>query len=266
MKELAEKKIITVIPARMGSSRLPGKPMARIMNVPMIEWVWKRCASASFIERTVVATCDQEIADHIVSVGGEAVMTSTLHERASDRCAEATQIIEDAEGIKFDIVVMVQGDEPMVTPEMIKEAVFPFFSNQKVLITNLVAPLSEVELENPNTIKVVVDKEGKALYLSRAPIPAHIRQDGKGVCGKQVCIIPFKRHFLKKYNDLEPTPLEKAEAIDMLRVLESGFDLYMVPTKHVSYPVDTLDDLRKVERLMEEGGFSLAEFDDQAKL
>src|SRR6185503_5429734 len=166
------KKILALIPARMGSSRFPGKPMARIANVPMIEHVYRRVALSRNLTATVVATCDEEIALHVRGIGGRVAMTGSHHERASDRCAEALAIVEKEDGVRFDIVVMVQGDEPLVYPEMIDEAVGPLLADPTVRITNLLGRISgDEEFEDRNCIKVVIDRAGNALYFSREPIP-----------------------------------------------------------------------------------------------
>lgn len=243
-------KVITVIPARMGSSRFPGKPLADILGKPMIQHVYEQCCKSVNVDKTVVATCDVEIYDFVRSIGGDAVMTANTHERASDRCAEAVEKIERHCGGSFDFVVMVQGDEPMVCPEMIDEALSPLLINNEVQVSNLVGRITSEELENPNIIKVVTNRHGNALYMTRKPIPANVEQQGLGVCGKQVCVIPFTRQFLKTYTELSPTPLEVSESIDMLRVLEHGFAVRMVPTKFNSQPVDTAQDLLKVIELM----------------
>jgi len=243
-------KIIALIPARMGSSRFPGKPMAQILGKPMIGHVYERVAQNPLLTMTAVATCDQEIADYIHSIGGKAVMTGNHHERASDRCAEALEILEKEEGTQFDIVVMVQGDEPMTHPDMITEAVQPMIDTPDIVVTNLLGEIKSVdEFEDRNCIKVVCDLKGNAIYFSREPIPSRGRTDDIPM-GKQVCIIPFRREFLIKYTHLSPTPLEIAESIDMLRVLEHGLKVFMIPTKHETKAVDTPEDLRAVETLM----------------
>jgi len=244
-------KILALIPARMGSSRFPGKPMSKIMNKPMIGHVYDNVKKNKLLSDVAVATCDDEIYNFIASSGGRIVMTSDKHERASDRCAEALLIIEQEDNIKFDIVVMVQGDEPMVHPDMISEAVSPMLDDSEILITNLLGEIkSKEEFEDQNCIKVVCDLKKNALYFSREPIPTRSKTDNIPI-GKQICVIPFRRDFLLDYNQLEPTPLEIAESVDMMRVLEHGMNVRMVPTKHETYAVDTLDDLKKVERLMQ---------------
>lgn len=244
------KKILALIPARMGSSRFPGKPMARIANVPMIEHVYRRVALSRNLTATVVATCDEEIAAHVRGIGGRVAMTGSHHERASDRCAEALAIVETEDGIRFDIVVMVQGDEPLVYPEMIDEAVGPLLADPRVRITNLLGRISgDEEFEDRNCIKVVLDRAGNALYFSREPIPTRSKGTNAPM-GKQICVIPFTRDFLLEYTRMAPTPLEIAESVDMMRVLEHGLDVRMVPTQYGSMSVDTEADRVRVERAM----------------
>ena len=242
--------ILALIPARMGSSRFPGKPLKKILGKPMIGHVYERVSKCDLLIKTVVATCDQEILEYIESIGGEAVMTSNHHERASDRCAEALGYLEKQYGIKYDIIVMVQGDEPMTHPNMITEAVAPMLDNPEILVTNLIGDIETIdEFEDRNCIKVVCDLNSNALCFSREPIPTRSKVDVIPM-KKQVCIIPFRREFLFKYTALEPTPLEIAESVDMMRVLEHGLKVRMVPTSHTSYAVDTLSDLHKVENFM----------------
>ena len=242
--------ILALIPARMGSSRFPGKPMAKILGKPMIGHVYERVSKCGLLTKTVVATCDQEILEYIESIGGQAVMTSNRHKRASDRCAEALDYVEKQDEIKYDIIVMVQGDEPMTHPDMITEAVTPMLDNQEILITNLLGNIeSTEEFEDRNCIKVVCDLNSDALCFSREPIPT--RKYGKVEMKKQVCIIPFRREFLLRYTSLEPTPLEIAESVDMMRVLEYGQKVRMIPTFYNTHAVDTVEDLKKVEELMQ---------------
>ena len=241
--------ILALIPARMGSSRFPGKPMAKILGKPMIEHVYQNVTKCKLLTKTVVATCDKVIADHIQSINGNAVMTSSTHERASDRCAEALLLIEDEDNIKYDIIVMVQGDEPMTQSDMIAEAITPMINNLEIVVTNLMGDIKSVEeFEDRNCIKVVCDLDNNALCFSREPIPT--RMFGDVDMKKQVCIIPFRRDFLLEYTKLAPTPHEIVESVDMMRVLEHGRKVKMVPTKFQTNPVDTPDDLLRVEKLM----------------
>ena len=243
-------KIIAIIPARMGSTRFPGKPLAKINGIPMIQHVFNNVKKNKLISNVVVATCDKIIFDFIHSINGEAIMTSKKHKRASDRCAEALKILEKRKKIKFDIVVMVQGDEPMIKPNMITQAVKPMIKNKKIDIINLISPIkNQKDFSDKNFIKVVHDKKYNAIYLSRAKIP-FIKFKKNLNIKKQVCVIPFKKNFLLKYNSMKATPLEKIESIDMLRVLENGYKLHLVKTNYFSHAVDTKKDLLKIEKYL----------------
>ena len=245
-------RILALIPARMGSSRFPGKPMAKIMDKPMIGHVYDNVKKNKLLTDIAVATCDEEIYIYIESIGGRAVMTSDKHERASDRCAEALLKIEQEDNIQYDIVVMVQGDEPMIHPNMISEAVSPMLDDSKIIITNLLGIIeNKEEFEDRNCIKVVCDLNSNALYFSREPIPTRSKTE-KIPKGKQICVIPFRRDFLLEYNQINPTPLEIAESVDMMRILEHGIKVRMVPTKYQTHAVDTPGDLKKVELLISE--------------
>lgn len=239
-------KIIAVIPARMGSSRFPGKPLAYILGRPMIEHVVRRAGMCERLEAVYVATCDEEIRAAVEGFGGNVLMTSAEHERASDRVAEA------AERVEADLVVMIQGDEPMITPLMIDAAVAPMLRDPSVKCVNLARRIaSREEYLDPNTIKVVMNVDGDGLYFSRAPIPAiDFARDGGSHVFKQVCVIPFRRDFLREFARLAPTPLEQAESIDMLRVIEHGGRVRLELTEVDTHAVDTPADLRLVESHM----------------
>ena len=244
-------KAIAVIPARMGSSRFPGKPMAEIHGIPMIGHCYFRTSLCKDLLDTYVATCDQEIYDYITSIGGKAVMTSDVHERATDRTAEAMLKIEEDLGGKVDVVVMVQGDEPMVTPEMITESLHPFFDNESVEVVNLMAHMDTVaEFEDPNEVKVVIKKVNEAIYFSREPIPSRKKGTTDVPMLKQVCIIPFKREYLLKFNEMAETELERIESVDMMRIIENGDKVHMVMTHAKSLSVDTEEDRRNAEAKM----------------
>jgi 3-deoxy-manno-octulosonate cytidylyltransferase (CMP-KDO synthetase) len=244
-------KIIGIIPARMASSRFPGKPLALINGIPMIGHVYFRSKMSEVLDEVYIATCDKEVLDYARSIGAKALLTKDSHERATDRTAEAMLKIERETGSKTDIVVMIQGDEPMIVPEMIDEAVRPLIKDRSILITNLMAPLAtREEQEDPNEVKVVTDRQDYAMYFSREPIPSSKKGAKNIEVLKQVCVIPFRRDFLIKFNELEPTKLEIIESVDMLRALEHGFKVKMVATKYVTFSVDTQDDLAHVSKLM----------------
>ena len=246
-------RILAIIPARMASSRFPGKPMALIHGMPMIGHCYCRVQRCEELSDTYVATCDSEIFDYIESIGGKAIMTADTHERASDRAAEAMLKIEEQTGERTDILVMVQGDEPMDTPQMISEALAPMLADERIDVVNLVSPISSTEeFEDPNAVKVVIDSSGNALYFSREPIPSRKKWSEEVPMQKQVCVIPFRRDYLLKFNSTPETPLEKIESVDMLRVLESGAKVRMIPTSYPSIGVDTPQHLERVADLMRE--------------
>ncbi len=243
--------IVAIIPARMGSSRFPGKPMAKIHGVPMIGHCYFRTRMCKTLSQTYVATCDREIYDYIESIGGKAVMTADTHERATDRTAEAMLAVEKATGKQVDIVVMVQGDEPMVTPQMIEASIDGMKGDDAIDVVNLMAQMKTIdEFEDPNEVKVVVDLNMDALYFSREPVPSRKKGIENVPMMKQVCIIPFRRDFLLKFNDTPETPLEIIESVDMMRILENGGKVRMVQIEADSLSVDTPQDLENVVKLM----------------
>jgi 3-deoxy-manno-octulosonate cytidylyltransferase (CMP-KDO synthetase) len=244
--------IIAVIPVRMGSSRFPGKPLKKINGVPMVEMIYNNIKKNKNLTKVVVATCDRIIFDFIKSINGNVVLTSKKHKRATERTAEAVKISEKKYKKKFSIVVMVQGDEPMTHPNMIKEAVQPMIEDSSIQVTNLMGQIkTPSEFEDRNCIKVVCDLNSNAMYFSREPIPTKSKVSEVPM-GKQVCVIPFRRDYLIEYTKLKPTPLEIVESIDMMRILEHGMSVRMVPTIYDTQAVDTPEDLQRVERLIQD--------------
>ena len=240
-------KIVGIIPARMGSSRYPGKPVANLLGRPMIEHVYKRALLCELLDTVVVATPDIEIFDVTRSFGGLAIMTSQSHTRASDRVAEA------AEHTGGDIVINIQGDEPLIHPDMIEHAVTAVANDPAVFCSNLISKISsQEEFEDPNCIKVVRDKHGYAMYFSREPIPTTKYMSGEATQPyKQVCVIPFWRHTLDKFLKLPPTKLELAESIDMLRILEHGYKVKLVESRYPTHAIDVPSDIPIVESLLQ---------------
>lgn len=239
-------KIIAVIPARMESSRFPGKPLALICGVPLVIHVLRRVQLASNLDGVYVATCNKEIAEAVESFGGKAVMTANTHERCTDRVQEAVEKLGGA-----DIVVNVQGDEPFVTPAMIEAAVRPLAEDPELPCANLMARIRDLEtLEDPNEVKVVFDLKMNALYMSREPIPSLKKGGSFDHAWKQVCVIPFRWDFLRKFSSLPPTPLEIRESVDMMRAIEHGYPVRMVPCEAAGISVDTEQDRAEAERLM----------------
>ena len=245
--------IIGIIPARMGSSRFPGKPLKKLCGMPMIEHVYKRSAMSKKLNELYVATCDEEIFNCVESFGGKAIMTSSTHQRCTERVAEACKNINSY----ADIVVNIQGDEPLLFPEMIDLAIQPLIENEDIHCSNLISPIeNDREWEDPNEVKVVKDLQNHAIYFSREPIPSRKKAADDFVKYKQVCIIPFRREFLLKFVTLEPTPLEMVESIDMVRILEHGYKIKLIETDVDTIGVDTPEDLEKVKQRMQEGAGS----------
>lgn len=249
-------RVLGVIPARMGSTRLPGKPLADLLGRTMLEHVYRRSVACPDLDEVVVATCDEEIRVAAEAFGATAAMTSDRHERASERMAEV------AESVAADVYVLIQGDEPLIVPEMISAAIAPLRSDPTVGCVNLAAPIrSGAELRDPNTIKVVTARSGDALFMTRQPVPTQPASTSEGAgtvtnAAKQVCVIPFRAELLTRYAALEPTPLEQAESIDMLRLLEHGLPVRMVPTDVSTHAVDTEEDRVHVEQLLRDDPFT----------
>ena len=248
-------RIVGVIPARMGSTRFPGKPLAAIHGLTMLEHVYRRSQACALIDDVIIATCDDAIARTAESFGARVARTSISHDRASDRVAEATAR-EPA-----DVVVMIQGDEPLIRPEMIETAVAAMLREPSVGCVNLASIIhSEREVRDPNTIKVVMTRDRRALYFSRQPIPdCGPRPFAKGLFLKQVCVIPFRREALASFATLPRGPLEDLESIDMLRFLENGLPVHIVTTAIQTHAVDVPGDVAVVETLMSQNPWSATE-------
>jgi len=238
--------IDAIIPARMGSTRYPGKPLCDIQGKTMVEHVYRRTELSEHVDSTYVATPDTEIQEAVESFGGNAIMTGS-HTRPVSRVAEAAKATDG------DIVVVVQGDEPLVYPDMITDAIEPLLENKDIGCVNLAKKIDDESVfRDPNTVKVVVDRDWNALFFSREPIPnlRDVTFEEFDVY-KQVCIMPFRREFLFNYLELEETPLVLAESIDMLRLLEHGYDVKIVETERKVHAVDTEADHERVNHMME---------------
>ncbi len=242
--------VVAVIPARWGSTRFPGKVLAEIAGEPMISHVVRHAGAAARIDRVLVATDDQRIARAAESAGAEAVMTGECAS-GTDRVAEA---MLDREG--WEIVVNVQGDEPLIAPENIDALVDGMIGTPEVGIATLCRPLDPGRATDPNTVKVVRDVRGRALYFSRAAIP-YPRQAGvaEGLWRLHLGIYGYRRDELARFVELGPSPLERAEALEQLRALENGIDILVLDAPRGAYGVDTPEDLEQVQRLLERGVF-----------
>jgi 3-deoxy-manno-octulosonate cytidylyltransferase (CMP-KDO synthetase) len=238
--------IVAVIPARFASSRLPGKPLADIGGRPMIEHVYRRAAAATTISRVIVATDDLRIATRVNEFGGSVRLTKATHATGTDRLAEVVASLD------CDIVVNVQGDEPLLDPRAIDQVVDSLVADPSAQITTLYRRIvNQSELSDPNVVKVVVDRGGFALYFSRAAIPS-VRDPRGGwpPLYRHIGLYAYRRSALLVLASLEPTPLERAEALEQLRALEHGIRIKAIETTYDSIGVDTPGDLEQVRRLM----------------
>lgn len=229
--------VLGVIPTRLGALRFPRKPLAELAGRPLIQWVYEAAVACPTLDRVVVATPDQELAERVQSFGGEAELTSDQHRSGTDRVAEVALRHRDAE-----LVVNVQGDQPFVAPEMLGGLVEPL-DDHSVSMTTLGAPLDPLSgRDDPNTVKVVCDLHGDALYFSRSPIPFYVTP-GTAPVLHHLGLYAFRRDFLLKYACLPPTPLEQREGLEQLRVLEHGYRIRVRPTPAAVIEVNTPDDL-----------------------
>ena len=243
-------KVIGIIPARLDSSRFPGKPLEKIHGMPMVGHCYHRTALALGIQNTFVATCDFEIFEYIESIGGKVIMTSNSHTRATTRTAEALEKIESEVGETIDIIVMVQGDEPLIPPEAIKETI-NHFSDKNNDIVNIMSKISSKQkFEDKNNVKVVVDNSNNALYFSRESIPSPWKGWRKIPKYMQTGVIAFRREVLFEFNARSETELEQIESVDMNRVLETGGAIKMVLIEEATIGVDVPNDIIEAQKKM----------------
>ncbi len=239
-------KVVIGIPARMGSSRFPGKSLACLMGIPMIEHVYRRCCLVRGVDDVFVATCDEEIRAVVSKFGGKVYMTPKDIARPGLRVAEACRQLALKDD---DIVVVVQGDEPLVHPGMVELALKPIRDDPSVQLVTLVAQANEEEWKDPNEVKVVTDERGAILFMSRSPIPSNTR-NRVGPRLKQVAIMPFRKKFLLDFQEMTPMPLEVAESVELLRAVEHGVRVMTAISTYNSISVDTEKDLKDAEKIM----------------
>ena len=240
-------KVLIGIPARLGSSRFPGKPLKKIIDMPMIEHVYKRCQFANEINDIFVACCDEELEDVVKKFGGRAIMTPKNISRPGLRVAEACKNLNLDDN---DIIVVVQGDEPLIHPEMIDLAVAPLIEDSNIKLLTLVADASEEEWLDPNEVKVVIDKNEDILFMTRSPIPSNTRHR-LGPRLKQVAIMPFRKKFLLEFQTMKSMPLEIAESIELLRALEHNIKVRTAKSSaYKTISVDTEFDRIEAEEKM----------------
>lgn len=243
-------RVAVIIPSRYASTRLEGKPLADILGKPMVQRVYEQSAGARLVTSTIVATDDKRVMKAVLSFGGKAVMTSPSHTSGTDRVAEA------AGKIDAEIVVNLQGDEPLIRPEMIDAAIRPLIEDKNVNVSTLKTRITaEADFRDPNIVKVVTDKDGFALYFSRSPIPyPRLPFDKTGLVPfKHIGIYVYRKPFLEMFTKLKPTPLEKTECLEQMRMLENGHRIKVVETEYNPVSVDTPEDLEKVRGILRAG-------------
>lgn len=237
-------RIVAVIPARYASTRFHGKPLADLAGRPLIEHVYRRVTECRAIGTVIVATDDDRIRHVVEGFGGRVQMTNPAHVSGTDRVAEVSR------GLDCELVVNVQGDEPLIEPDMIQEALAPF-TDPAIQMGTLCRRIDDAsDFTNPHVTKVVLDREGHALYFSRTPIPHHRDPGAPLEAWKHVGLYVYRRRFLLEFARMAPTPLERLEALEQLRAIEHGVRIAVVETRHNSIGVDTPEDLEKVRRIL----------------
>jgi 3-deoxy-manno-octulosonate cytidylyltransferase (CMP-KDO synthetase) len=245
-------KIVAVIPARYASTRFPGKPLASICGKPMIQRVYENALRCAVVDRVVVATDSPEIARAVQAFGGEVCMTSDRHETGTDRIAEAAQAME------ADLIVNVQGDEPLLQPHTIGLAVQPLLADDSLPMGTLKAKIkTERDRENPNIVKVVTDDRGRALYFSRSPIPFFRCRTACASMYRHIGLYVYRRDFLLHLTGLPQSGLEKAESLEQLRALENGFTIHVAETDYEPIGVDVPEDITTVENILNQQGMAV---------
>ena len=239
-------KIGCVIPARFGSTRLPGKPLADIAGKPMIQRVYERVTNAKKPEVLIAATDDQRVYDAVQSFGGTVVMTDANHPTGTDRLAEVAQQYTD-----LDVIINVQGDEPMIDANLIDQLAELFESDDALQMATVATPLLEEEYDEPSAVKVILNKRNDAMYFSRSLIP-YPRHDFVNTPLKHIGIYAYRRQFLLDYAKMEPTAAEQTESLEQLRALENGFAIRVITTDKRFVGVDTPEDLARVNAIFEQ--------------
>ncbi|MBF0522648.1 MAG: 3-deoxy-manno-octulosonate cytidylyltransferase [Candidatus Omnitrophica bacterium] len=243
-------KVIGVIPARWGSTRFEGKVLALIAGKPMIEHVWLRVKKSKILNDIIIACDDEKVLKTAVQFGAKAVLTSPNHPSGTDRIAE---VVKD---LDVDIVVNIQGDEPLIQHAVIDNLANALMSDQSAVMSTVIKRLEkQEELDNPNVVKAVIDEESNALYFSRAAIPYNRdKKDFKALTYyKHLGIYAYRKNFLLKLKDLPPSLLEKTEKLEQLRVLEAGYKIKAILTDLETIGVDTKEDLKLVEAILQKG-------------
>lgn len=241
-------RIIGVIPARYASVRFPGKVLADVAGKPMIQRVWEQASKAKLLNNIFVATDSKQVFNRVMDFGGKAIITSSDCQSGTDRIAEAIK------NIKCDLVVNIQGDEPLISPEVIDAVVKPLVKDRNIRMGTVVSRIvNREQLYDHNVAKVVLDKNNFAIYFSRAIIPAakeKILDLRKQVYYKHIGLYVYRKSFLLKFAEMPPSPLEKIENLEQLRALENGYKIKVVITNYNSVSVDVPGDLEKVKKIL----------------
>ncbi|NRG29499.1 3-deoxy-manno-octulosonate cytidylyltransferase [Bacillus circulans] len=237
-------KVIAVIPARYGSTRFPGKSLQKILGKPMIQHVYEKAKKVEQLDEVIVATDNVKIYDTVISFGGNAVMTKVEHESGSDRIAEVAGKIDG------DIFLNIQGDEPLIHPNLIAEIVRTSKENLDSVVTAKIKINDAEEINSPNCVKVITDNKNNAIYFSRSVIPYN-RENIHVDYYKHLGIYCYPRHLLIEYIKLPKSLLENTEMLEQLRLLENGYKMKVVESFYDSIGVDTPEDIQKVEKLLE---------------
>lgn len=247
-------RVVGIIPARFASSRFPGKPLVQILGKPMIQRTWERAKLARSLDHVVVATDDEKIAECCKGFGAEVIMTSESCQNGAERCCEALQKL----GKKYDIVVNIQGDEPLVDPEIIDGIVKALQATPDAVFSTAVTALNPEDAFDTNRVKCVVDNRGYAIYFSRGLIPFNksAKVNPKFPYLLHLGIQSYESKFLEKYPKLPPTPLQLEEDLEQLKVLENGYKMKVIKVDHEAHGVDAPGDVEKIERLMRERNLS----------
>lgn len=241
---IRNQKVIVVIPARYKSTRFPGKPLAEIQGKPLIYWVYNQAKKIQNVDDVFIATDDERIKETVENFGGKSVMTSERHATGTDRIAEAVEKMD------ADIIVNIQGDEPLFNSQSVEKAVNVLLNDkdQNISMTTLMTKIQNKEqYDDPNTVKVVTDKSGFALYFSRSLIPFPREKEITNVY-KHIGIYGYRKNFLLKYTSMEQTPLEKTESLEQLRIIENGYKIKLIETKRESLSIDTPEDLELLKK------------------
>lgn len=237
--------ILCVIPSRIGSTRLPRKPLLPIQGKPMIQWTYENALRCPLLNDVIVATDSEEIAHLIKQIGGKVTMTDSRIPTGSERAAAVAEHYPDA-----DIIINLQGDEPFIQPAMLEQLVSPWLTGEDPVMTTLAYPLEKDKYQSPDSVKVITDQQGNAMYFSRSPIPYYRQPQENCPVYNHIGLYAFRRDFLLHYKTLPQTPLEKAESLEQLRVLEHGYKIRVCLTKNRTLEINTPEEYEQAQHFI----------------